>query len=40
MGNRGISSSKPRASSEGNLGYLKSRAGQKILVQQYPARQP
>ena len=40
MENRGISSSKPRASYEGNLAYLKSLAGQKILAQQYPARQP
>ena len=38
-GNRGINSSKPCSSYERNLAYLKSRAGQKILVMQCPARQ-
>ena len=40
MKNRGFNSSKPCSSYERNLAYLKSRAGQKILAQQYPARQP
>ncbi|MDZ4298353.1 MAG: hypothetical protein U1A04_08550 [Moraxellaceae bacterium] len=40
MENRGINSSKPHASYEGNLAYLKLRAGQKVLAQQYPAHQP
>jgi hypothetical protein len=39
MENRGINSSKPRGSYEENLAFLKSRAGQKILAQQYPAHQ-
>ena len=40
MENRGFNSSKPCISHEKNFGYLKSRAGQKILVQQYPAHRP
>jgi len=40
MENRGINSSKPCISHERNFAYLKSRAGQKILAQQYQARRP
>jgi hypothetical protein len=40
MENRGINSSKPCISHEMNFAYLKSRASQKILVQQYPAHRP